>query len=142
MFTDIEGSTRRWESDADAMRAALLKHDGVLRTAIEKHEGFLFSHTGDGVVAAFASPGSAVDAAVAAQRALQLPGQMDLATGLQAVCIECKRVNPCHAPRLTPAPSSTDSPPSTPCCSPYGVELVVSASRGIDLRTTASGPDV
>ena len=56
LFTDIEGSTRRWESDADAMRAALLAHDKVLRTAIEAHDGFLFSHTGDGVVAAFASP--------------------------------------------------------------------------------------
>jgi len=65
LFTDIEGSTRRWESDADAMRAALLKHDDVLRDAIEKREGFLFSHTGDGVVAAFTSPRSAVDAAVA-----------------------------------------------------------------------------
>ena len=70
MFTDVEGSTRRWESDAGAMRAALLAHDDVLRTAIEKHEGFLFSHTGDGVVAAFASPRSAVDAAVAAPHAL------------------------------------------------------------------------
>ena len=56
MFTDIEGSTRRWEADADAMRAALLAHDEVLRTAIEAHGGFLFSHTGDGVAAAFASP--------------------------------------------------------------------------------------
>ena len=81
LFTDIEGSTRRWESDADAMRAALLKHDDVLRTAIEKHEGFLFSHTGDGVVAAFASPRSAVDAAIAAQRALELPVGMGIATG-------------------------------------------------------------
>jgi class 3 adenylate cyclase len=76
LFTDIEGSTRRWEADAEAMRAALLKHDDVLRTAIEEHEGFLFSHTGDGVVAAFASPRSAVDAAVAAQRALELPVRM------------------------------------------------------------------
>jgi len=59
LFTDIEGSTRRWEADADAMRAALLAHDEVLRTAIEEHGGFLFSHTGDGVVAAFASPMSA-----------------------------------------------------------------------------------
>ncbi len=63
MFTDIEGSTRRWESDADAMRAALLAHDKVLRTAIEAHDGFLFSHTGDGFVAAFASPTLAVNAA-------------------------------------------------------------------------------
>jgi predicted ATPase len=81
LFTDIEGSTCRWETDADHMRAALLAHDEVLRSAINKHGGFLFSHTGDGVVAAFASPKSAVDAAVAAQRELELPVRMGLATG-------------------------------------------------------------
>ncbi len=81
LFTDVEGSTRRWEADADAMRAALATHDEVLRTAIEAHGGFLFSHTGDGVVAAFASPRSAVDAAIAAQRALELPVRMGIATG-------------------------------------------------------------
>ena len=81
LFTDVEGSTRRWEADADGMRAALLAHDEVLRTAIEGHGGFLFKHTGDGVCAAFASPKSAVDAAVTAQRALQLPVRMGLATG-------------------------------------------------------------
>ena len=81
LFTDIEGSTRRWESDAATMRAALVAHDEVVRTAIEAHDGFLFSHTGDGVVAAFASPKSAVDAAVAAQHALELPVRMGLATG-------------------------------------------------------------
>jgi class 3 adenylate cyclase len=52
-----------------------------VRTAIEKHEGFLFSHTGDGVVAAFTSPRSAVDAAVATQQALELPVRMGIATG-------------------------------------------------------------
>jgi predicted ATPase/class 3 adenylate cyclase len=81
LFTDIEGSTRRWEADAEAMRAALSKHDQVLQTAIESHDGFLFSHTGDGVVAAFASPRSAVDAAVKAQLALELPVRMGIATG-------------------------------------------------------------
>jgi class 3 adenylate cyclase len=81
LFTDVEGSTRRWESDAAAMRAALMAHDEVLRSSIEVHDGFLFSHTGDGVAAAFASPRSAVDAAVAAQRALELPVRMGLATG-------------------------------------------------------------
>ena len=49
--------------------------------AIEAHGGWLFKHTGDGVCAAFASPRSAVDAAVAAQRALELPVRMGLATG-------------------------------------------------------------
>jgi predicted ATPase/class 3 adenylate cyclase len=81
LFTDVEGSTRRWESDAEAMRAALVVHDKVLRKAIEAHGGWLFKHTGDGVCAAFSSPKAAVDAAVAAQRALELPVRMGLATG-------------------------------------------------------------
>ncbi|MGO9155942.1 ATP-binding protein, partial [Mycobacterium sp.] len=81
LFTDVEGSTRRWENDADAMRAALAAHDEVLRGVIEAQGGYLFKHTGDGVCAAFASPRSAVDAAVAAQRALELPVRMGIATG-------------------------------------------------------------
>ena len=81
LFTDVEGSTRRWEADAGAMRAALAAHDEVLRGVIEAHGGWLFKHTGDGVCAAFASPRSAVDAAVAAQRELELPVRMGLATG-------------------------------------------------------------
>jgi len=81
LFTDVEGSTRRWEKDADGMRLALAAHDEVLRNAIEAHGGFMFKHTGDGVCAAFASPRSAVDAAVAAQRALELPVRMGIATG-------------------------------------------------------------
>ena len=63
------------------MRAALASHDKVLRSAIESHGGFMFKHTGDGVCAAFSSPRAAVDAAVAAQRALELPVRMGLATG-------------------------------------------------------------
>ena len=82
LFTDIEGSTRRWEADADAMRSALAAHDEVLREAVETHDGWLFKHTGDGVCAAFAfaavtpsmprSPRSA---------ALELPVRMGIATG-------------------------------------------------------------
>jgi predicted ATPase len=81
LFTDVEGSTRRWEKDADAMRIALAAHDEVLRSAIEAQGGWLFKHTGDGACAAFASPRSAVDAAVAAQRELELPVRMGIATG-------------------------------------------------------------
>jgi class 3 adenylate cyclase len=84
LFTDVEGSTRRWEADAAGMRAALAAHDEVLRNAIEAHGGWLFKHTGDGVCAAFVSPTSAVDAAVAAQRALQLPVRMGIATAARA----------------------------------------------------------
>ena len=63
------------------MRVALAAHDEVLRQAIGAQRGWLFKHTGDGVCAAFASPRSAVDAAVAAQRALEVPVRMGLATG-------------------------------------------------------------
>ena len=93
LFTDIEGSTRRWEADAAAMRSALAAHDEVLRGVIEAHGGWLFKHTGDGVVAAFASPRSAVDAAISAQRDLQLPVRMGMATGeaaLQEVTISAR----------------------------------------------------
>jgi class 3 adenylate cyclase len=79
LFTDIEGSTRRWEANTAAMRAAPLEHDEVLRSSIEVYDGYLFSHTGDGVAAAFASPRSAVDAAVAAQRRVEL--RMGIGTG-------------------------------------------------------------
>jgi predicted ATPase len=81
LFTDIEGSTRLWEADPDSMRVALAAHDDALRSAIEGNGGWLFKHTGDGVCAAFASARAAVDAAVDAQRLLELPVRMGIATG-------------------------------------------------------------
>jgi class 3 adenylate cyclase len=65
LFSDIEGSTRRWESDPEAMQAALVDHDDIIRTAVEGHGGRLFKHTGDGICAAFDSARAATDAAVA-----------------------------------------------------------------------------
>ncbi len=35
LFTDIEGSTRAWESHPVEMEAALRRHDAVVRAAIE-----------------------------------------------------------------------------------------------------------
>ena len=63
------------------MRAALEAHDELMRQTVGAHSGYLFKHTGDGVCAAFSSPRSAVDAAIAAQRALELPVRMGIATG-------------------------------------------------------------
>jgi predicted ATPase len=81
LFTDIEQSTRRWEEQPDAMRLALAKHDATLREAIEDNGGWLFKHTGDGVVAAFALARPAIEAAKAAQRKLELPVRMGVCTG-------------------------------------------------------------
>jgi class 3 adenylate cyclase len=70
LFTDIEGSTRLWETDPEGMRRAVAGHDRTLRTVIESHGGLVFSTGGDGFGAAFSRAGDAVAAAVEAQGAL------------------------------------------------------------------------
>jgi predicted ATPase len=70
LFTDMEGSTRRWEEDPDAMRLAVAKHDEVVRGAIEANGGYVFATGGDGFAAAFSRAADAVAAAQAAQAAL------------------------------------------------------------------------
>ena len=70
LFTDIEASTRRWEGDHDAMSEDLARHDRLLREAVEEGRGRVFSHTGDGLCAAFPTAQGALAAAVAGQRGL------------------------------------------------------------------------
>lgn len=71
LFSDIEASTRRWETDPAAMSAALARHDGIVRSAIKFTGGEIFKHTGDGVCAVFPSAPAGMAAALAVQRALQ-----------------------------------------------------------------------
>ena len=70
LFTDIEGSTQRWEHQRDAMAAALVQHDALVRGAIEAHGGHVFKTMGDAFCAAFAHADDAVAAALDAQGAL------------------------------------------------------------------------
>ncbi len=70
LFTDIEGSTPRWERQPDAMRAELAEHDGIVRATIAAAGGEVVKHTGDGFMAVFADPVAAVGAAVECQRGL------------------------------------------------------------------------
>jgi predicted ATPase/class 3 adenylate cyclase len=70
LFSDIEGSTPRWERDRDAMAAALRRHDALVRAAIEANRGYVFKTIGDAFCAAFAAVPDAVAAALAVQRAL------------------------------------------------------------------------
>ena len=74
LFTDVEGSTRLWEEQPDAMKAALASHDEVLRSAIEDHGGYVFSTAGDAFSAAFQTAYGAVLAALDIQRAMQGEG--------------------------------------------------------------------
>ncbi len=70
LFSDIEGSTARWDARPQAMQAALRRHDQLVRGAIERHRGYVFKTMGDAFCAAFAHCDDAVSAALEAQRAL------------------------------------------------------------------------
>ena len=94
LFTDLQGSTRLWEDEPDAMRAAMARHDALLDDAITRHGGVVFSRMGDGIAAAFGSAPQAVEAALDAQLALSvepwgatgpLRARMGLHTGAAAV---------------------------------------------------------
>ena len=72
LFTDIEGSTRLWESVPDAMEVALEQHNRLLTELIEGHGGVVVTSRGEGdsFFAVFPSAVAAVEAAGACQLAL------------------------------------------------------------------------
>jgi predicted ATPase/class 3 adenylate cyclase len=70
LFTDVEGSTRLWEAEPDAMPGALAQHFQVLQEAVAAENGSVVNDTGDGIFAVFSGAKGAVHAAVAAQQAL------------------------------------------------------------------------
>jgi predicted ATPase/class 3 adenylate cyclase len=70
LFTDLEGSTRRWEAHPAEMRDALARHNTIVRGAVESHHGVVFSTMGDGMAAVFASARDAVRAVLVAQAGL------------------------------------------------------------------------
>src|SRR5215218_3523026 len=65
LLTDIEGSTRLWESEPEAMEVALQRHDRLLAEVIESHGGAVVTSRGEGdsFFAVFHSAVSAVEAA-------------------------------------------------------------------------------
>lgn len=67
LFTDIEGSTRLWDLHPSAMSESLSIHDNLLTNQVDGHDGYVFSRAGDGWGVAFASPASALDAALSIQ---------------------------------------------------------------------------
>src|SRR5947209_19221978 len=73
LFTDVENSSRRWESDRDDMARALRRHDTILRRVIAAHGGFVFKTLGDSFCAAFQAAPDALAAALNAQRELNEP---------------------------------------------------------------------
>jgi len=70
LFSDIEGSTVRWERDSAAMEPALAHHDALMRATLEARGAYVFKTIGDAFCAAFATAAEAIAAALDAQRAL------------------------------------------------------------------------
>jgi class 3 adenylate cyclase len=47
LHTDIEGSTRLWEKQPEAMQIALARHGEILLAAVKQHGGIQVKTTGD-----------------------------------------------------------------------------------------------
>ena len=71
LFTDIEGSTKLWERNPQAMQEAIARHDELLKGAIEARAGYVFKTVGDAFCAAFPTAPDALEASVEAQRLLK-----------------------------------------------------------------------
>lgn len=70
MFTDIVGSTALVGQLGDQRFHELLKtHNIVIREALNRYAGTEVKHTGDGILASFASVSRALECAMAIQRA-------------------------------------------------------------------------
>ncbi len=72
LMTDIEGSTRLWELDADTMRHAHIRHGEIITGCVQEHGGILIKSRGEGdsTFSVFADATSALAAAAGLQRAL------------------------------------------------------------------------
>jgi predicted ATPase/class 3 adenylate cyclase len=70
LFSDIEGSTLRWENAREEMPAALARHDALMRSAIEARGGYVFKTIGDAFCATFTTARNALEAALDAQHRL------------------------------------------------------------------------
>ena len=79
LFTDVEGSTDlRTRVGDDAAHTVLREHEETVRDLIARNGGREVKSLGDGFMAAFVSARSAVDCAVAIQRAFQAFGEEGL----------------------------------------------------------------
>src|SRR5207247_19010 len=67
MFTDIEGSTSRWERHPDHFNEALEIHARLIREAIDRYNGFEVKTVGDAFMIAFASASDAIRCAAEIQ---------------------------------------------------------------------------
>jgi len=85
LFTDIEGSTSKWEEQPELMALAVARHDALLREAVQRQRGRIVKTTGDGIYAAFPNPADGLAAVIDIQLALLDPA----ATAGMSLAVRC-----------------------------------------------------
>jgi DNA-binding SARP family transcriptional activator/tetratricopeptide (TPR) repeat protein len=80
LMTDIEGSTRLWDADPDAMAIALELHDAFIERLVEQHGGRLLKEKGEGdaTLSVFQRATHAIECAAALQRELPSVAPLEL----------------------------------------------------------------
>ena len=71
LFTDVVGSSAKWDSARSAMETAIRRHDEIFEEEIESRGGVIIKKMGDGLMAVFPDPTDAVRVAVESQRRLR-----------------------------------------------------------------------
>ena len=70
LFTDIEGSTRKWQNWPHKMKVALKRHDEILQKAIDDSGGWVFKTVGDAFCAAFHTAMDCINCVIEIQLAI------------------------------------------------------------------------
>ncbi len=83
VLTDLEGSTRTWDTRPLEMREAMVRHDEIVYGAVQRHAGTMVEsgRAGDSVLAVFRTARDAASCALELQRAFRAaewPGGLDL----------------------------------------------------------------
>jgi class 3 adenylate cyclase/CHAT domain-containing protein/tetratricopeptide (TPR) repeat protein len=138
LLTDIQGSTAYFERHGDlGGRQMVQRHNDLLFPLITQHQGNIVKTIGDAVMASFTEPTTAVQSAIAMQRALrdqnrgrEVAGQIHIRIGINSgsglveaqdifgdVVNVAARVEACALPDQILISSATyeQLPPSVPC---------------------------
>ncbi|MCC6787606.1 MAG: AAA family ATPase [Hyphomonadaceae bacterium] len=91
LFTDIDGSTEKWERTPGEMRAALARHDALIDEIVARNGGAIRDHAGDGVFAVFPA-GNPLQCAIDIQLSLQAQDWREIGGLTVRVGIHCSAV--------------------------------------------------
>jgi predicted ATPase/class 3 adenylate cyclase len=94
-FTDIEGSTEKWEKYKSVMGQVIARHNQILETAVPKFGGRVIKNTGDGIYAIFDAPLPSLQCALVIQKAIQAepwPGIGELRVRMAFHCGDAEKI--------------------------------------------------